>query len=99
MTNKTKPGHQNKNGLQFKGANVCYDQEGLWMSCYFPISAEQRRCVREVAASHVFTSLCGSDASAEGEGADGDEAGAQDPLSPLERRASPHGCSTPIAKH
>ncbi|KAJ0178563.1 hypothetical protein K1T71_006386 [Dendrolimus kikuchii] len=63
--------------------------------------AEQRRCVREVAASHVFASLCPSEASAEAGGAGGaeGEAGVQATLSPLERHASPHGCSTPIAKH
>ncbi|XP_026734127.1 uncharacterized protein LOC113498336 [Trichoplusia ni] len=56
--------------------------------------AEQRRYVREVSSSSVFTSLCG-DSAGEAEGADG--AGGAD-RSPLDRRAPSVACSTPIAR-
>ncbi|XP_038206274.1 uncharacterized protein LOC119828243 [Zerene cesonia] len=49
--------------------------------------AEQRRCVREVSSSSVFTSLCGASEAGEGEA-----------VSPVERRALAAACSTPIAR-
>ncbi|XP_045450897.1 uncharacterized protein LOC123659763 [Melitaea cinxia] len=59
--------------------------------------AEQKRCVREVSSSSVFTSLCG--ASASGAGAEA-EAGADESQarSPAPRRALSAACSTPIAR-
>ncbi|KAM3957737.1 uncharacterized protein ACR2FA_008251 [Aphomia sociella] len=63
--------------------------------------AEQRRCVREVSASTVFTSLCATggeaDADAEAE-AGADSQAAAGAGSPLERRAPSAACSTPIAR-
>ncbi|CAH2091545.1 unnamed protein product [Euphydryas editha] len=61
--------------------------------------AEQKRCVREVSSSSVFTSLCG--ASASGAGADAETAAvAEDSQarSPVARRALSAACSTPIAR-
>ncbi|CAG4993211.1 unnamed protein product [Colias eurytheme] len=72
--------------------------------------AEQRRCVREVSSSSVFTSLCGAsegegagDGVAGGEGAgvgDGEGEGVTSPRSPVERRAlaAAAACSTPIPR-
>ncbi|XP_004927096.2 uncharacterized protein LOC101743313 [Bombyx mori] len=67
--------------------------------------AEQRRYVREVSSSSVFTSLCGADseagadaeATAEGE-ADSNTEADSTPRSPLERRAPSAACSTPISR-
>ncbi|XP_026499942.2 uncharacterized protein LOC113403574 [Vanessa tameamea] len=66
--------------------------------------AEQKRCVREVSSSSVFTSLCGPSASgAAAEGGAGAEAaaGAEDAQaarSPAGRRAPAAACSTPLAR-
>ncbi|CAB3260167.1 unnamed protein product [Arctia plantaginis] len=74
--------------------------------------AEQRRCVREVSSSTVFTSLCadGDARPAAGEReaeADGEAEAAATPASssvstsvtsPLDRRAPSLACSTPIAR-
>ncbi|XP_063827866.1 uncharacterized protein LOC135077260 [Ostrinia nubilalis] len=65
--------------------------------------AEQRRCVREVSSSSVFTSMCeasGSPPAAERTADDAPPAAAAaaSPRSPLERRAPSAACSTPIAR-
>ncbi|CAH0729427.1 unnamed protein product, partial [Brenthis ino] len=57
--------------------------------------AEQKRCVREVSSSSVFTSLCGA-GGAGGAGAEA-AAGAEGAHSPAARRALA-ACSTPIAR-
>ncbi|CAF4864301.1 unnamed protein product [Pieris macdunnoughi] len=52
--------------------------------------AEQRRCVREVSSSTVFSSLCrGTEGAAEGEGT---------PRTPFAARRPSAMCSTPIAR-
>lgn len=67
--------------------------------------AEQRRCVREVSSSSVFTSLCASgdshspaSAGAPASTPAGPPAGAGEESSPLGRRAPSLACSTPIAR-
>ncbi|XP_049706569.2 uncharacterized protein LOC126056736 [Helicoverpa armigera] len=60
------------------------------------IIAEQRRCVREVSSSSVFTSLTGAGAGAGAAGEQGGEAGGA--WSPLDRRAPSLASSTPIAR-
>ncbi|KAL0822870.1 hypothetical protein ABMA28_004862 [Loxostege sticticalis] len=64
---------------------------------------EQRRCVREVSSSSVFTSLCEPSGEPPADRADRADdaapaAAAPDPRSPLERRAPSAACSTPIAR-
>ncbi|KAJ8716373.1 hypothetical protein PYW08_013658 [Mythimna loreyi] len=61
------------------------------------VIAEQRRCVREVSASSLFTSLAGAEGAEGAEGAGG-AAGAEGARSPLDRRAPSLACSTPIAR-
>ncbi|XP_075979071.1 uncharacterized protein LOC142978483 [Anticarsia gemmatalis] len=58
--------------------------------------AEQRRCVREVSSSSVFTSLCAAGEAGAGAGEAG--AAAEAATSPLDRRAPSLACSTPIAR-
>lgn len=67
------------------------------------IAAEQRRCVREVSASSLFTSLAadgseGAAGDAGGAGTGEGAAGDRTPRSPLDRRAPSLACSTPIAR-
>lgn len=75
------------------------------MLCF--CAAEQRRYVREVSSSSVFSSLCGAEPEHDQEAAaGGPEAEAGPPgvgpgapaLSPPERRPPSAACSTPIAR-